>query len=682
MLSVKLEASDEQVVKYLTDLWGSKIKKEPQTKEPQTKEPQTKESQNQHSSLIQTLLDNNIIGNEKLFENNETLNLEPANKESVNVEPIELKPANEEPANVEPANVESIELKPANEESVNVEPANVESIELIPANVEPVNVEPANVESIELIPANVEPANVEPVNVESIELTPVNTEPINVESIELTPVNTESYDANTNINQEGESVNLETVVTDKNIPELFDSKLDSSEKINCESILKPSSPKNKHPENDSEIIENFPEIVVDDKTKFKKQVKENLLKLREVGFRVYHNIGLEEEVNLVPNTVTNHDINKVYTFKTSEKLYRKNIMKDISKCTIFPKHKHGDVTKPENFRYLVNHHNTIKILDRLWCMELIQKIKDNIPDPEIFKASLIHRFNTSTSETAIKNTQSIDSVILLDIEKAFDSLEWDVLEDLMLSNLTRKINKETAKELVDQYMTILKNRELYYNNIKIEISKGISTGLPSSNLVFTLAMEEIIYRWFNKTKYTNNKEFILNVYVDDIYLKMLETSNSSTVVNSLTEFLSEFQLYVNKHKSKADPNLSIDIPNQLKPTDYYLGIPFTRSIKLYGDLILNEFQTKKLDWEWEDIYDELVKDNINKEVMENQRIIVGFMNYKLKPFLTDSEKTIKEQIKDFIFVNWVKEIKNQRNKMIILITTVLTVVSAVLISMY
>ena len=391
-------------------------------------------------------------------------------------------------------------------------------------------------------------------------------------------------------------------------------------------------------------------------TKFKKHIKENLAKLREVGFRVYHNVSLEKEVNLVPKTVTTSDINNVCKFKYNNRIFRKHLMKDISRCVIFPKYKQGDVTKPENFRYLINHHNTIKILDRLWCIELINKIGNNIPNKQIYKASLINSFNESISDTAIKNTESTDAIVLLDIEKAFDSLEWDVLEDLLIANLTRKTNNIIAKELVEQYIIILKNREFYYNDKPVKISKGISTGLPSSNLVFTLAIEEIIHRWFYQTSYENNKEFIMNIYVDDIYLKFINKEQANSIVNSLIRFLSEYKLNVNKSKCKTYANLDVDIPNKLKPTDFYLGIPFTRNINLYGELILREFQTKKINWNWRQIYNELNKDNSKEvNVLENQRIIIGFMNYKLRPFLNEnSNKSIKEQITELIFINWLK----------------------------
>jgi hypothetical protein len=560
MLSVKLNASDEDVINYLTSLWGSSSLKPNVTIYKSESSESNLETQLQTQSFIQTLIDNNII----------------RNSESVNQEPT-----------------------------------------------------------------------VESVNQESVKLA---------------------------FQQTVDTIKINDTVVQELVAQQSDEKVVQGPILNNDQV-------NDLPKDDSEIINNFPEIKINNKTEFKKQVKENLEKLREVGFKVYHNIGLEEEVNLVPKTVTSHDITKVYTFKSTDKLYRNNIMKDISRCTIFPKYKHGDTSKPENFRYLVNHHNTIKILDRLWCMELITKIKDNIPDQQIFKTSLIHRFNSSTSDTAIHNTQTTDSVVLLDIEKAFDSLEWDVLENLLTSNLTRKINEETAKQLVEQYMTILKNREFYYNNKPVPISKGISTGLPSSNLVFTLAIEEIIYRWFNKTKYENNKEFIMNVYVDDIFLNILELDKTCQIINSLIEFLAEFHLNINKNKSKAASNLPIDIPNKLKPTDFYLGIPFTRDVKLYGELVLDEFRNNKLDWDWEEIYDELCKDNLNEVVLENQRIIVGFMNYKLKPFLNkDSEDTSKTQIKKIIFNNWVKEIKDERNKLIVLIITILTILFAILMS--
>jgi hypothetical protein len=316
---------------------------------------------------------------------------------------------------------------------------------------------------------------------------------------------------------------------------------------------------------------------------------------------------------------------------------------------------------------LVNHHNVIKILDRLWCVEVINSCGTNLPDKNIYKANLVRAFNGSIIETAIANTNSTSSVVLLDIAKAFDSLDWDILEELLLNNLTRKSSKEKAKELVDEYMTILKNRELYYNNNLINISKGISTGLPSSNLVFTLALEEILFRWFNKYNYKNNEDFIMSIYVDDIYMKILQKHNANKIVQSLINHLELYKLNINITKSKVCPDLEVDLPNKLSPKDFYLGIPFTRDVKLYGELILLEFQKNKMNLSWLEIYDNLCKEKSD----EITKIIIGYLNYKLKPLIVQNEnEQNKETIKKFIFNNYVKSDIEKRLKRLYIIASI------------
>lgn len=409
-------------------------------------------------------------------------------------------------------------------------------------------------------------------------------------------------------------------------------------------------------EENNEANNNIVPLQEEKKEEFKKDIKTNLQALRDVGFRVYHNIGLEKEVNLNPKQVVEKDIEMVYNFKVNSYLTRKQLMTNIARCTVFPKYKSGNKDMPNNFRYLVNHHNTIKILDRLWVLDVINKCGQNIPDPDIFKTSLVKNFSPNIIDTATVNTMEINSVVLLDIARAFDSLEWDVLENLMLANLTRKTNAEIAQELVSQYIVILKNRELYYNDILISVSKGIPTGLPSSNLVFTLALEEIIYMWMNKNNYKNNREFILNVYVDDIYLKIINLIMTKEIVYGLIDILAEYKLYVNMDKSKGEYNLDLEkIPNCLKETDYYLGIPFTRNKKLYGELILKELQYKNngifKNISWNQIYDKLNDDKHD----EQQSIIFGFMNYKLRPVMNTPDSSNKVILSKFIHDTYVNK---------------------------
>jgi len=301
----------------------------------------------------------------------------------------------------------------------------------------------------------------------------------------------------------------------------------------------------------------------------------------------------------------------------------------------------------------------------LWCIDLINSCGTNLPDKNIYKANLVKAFNGSIIETAVENTKSIDAVVLLDISKAFDSLEWDILEQLLKTNLSRKTSPEKAQELVDQYMTIMKNRKLYYNNNLITISKGIPTGLPSSNLVFTLVLEEILFRWFTKYNYKNYEDFIMSIYVDDIHMKILKKQNANKIITGLIDYLGLYKLNINISKSRVCPNLQVDLPNKLSNKDFYLGIPFTRDIELYGKLILSDFQKNKLNLSWIQIYDILCKEKSD----DTTKKIIGYFNYKLNPLLDNNNENSKDVIKNFIFNNYAKIELQQRKRNFLLFST-------------
>jgi hypothetical protein len=116
-------------------------------------------------------------------------------------------------------------------------------------------------------------------------------------------------------------------------------------------------------------------------------------------------------------------------------------------------------------------------------------------------------------------------------------------------------------------------------------------------------------------------------------------------------------LNINITKSRVCPNLEVDLPNKLSTKDFYLGIPFTRDIKLYGKLILADFQKNKLNLSWIEIYDILCReksDDITKK-------IIGYFNYKLKPLINNQSEDSKESLKNFIFNNYAKDLI-QKNK--------------------
>ncbi len=381
------------------------------------------------------------------------------------------------------------------------------------------------------------------------------------------------------------------------------------------------------------------------------KVNDNKLKqLQGLGFEVYNNIQLEDDVAMENNI----NVNEIYSFMKGTRIMKSQILKNISHSKILPKYKFGPTNDPYNFRYLINHHNTIKVLDRILCYNIINSIKNNRPDKNIY----ISNFNNFSNNNEVNdnkdtlyyaniNTLSTNNIILIDILKAYDSLEWDDIEDLLLTNLTRKSNSTIANELVTKYLIILKNRELYYNKIKVRIEKGIPTGLPSSTLVFLLCIEEIITRWLNKYKYTTD-DFMLNIFVDDIYIKMINVNEANNIVLSLIDYLLNYNLKININKCKADLMLGLNFKPILE-TDCYLGIPFTRNISKYGSIILDEYYKRNnFKMSWLDIYHELKNNKSN-----NYKHYFGYFNYKLKPLLTyNNIEPNKENMLEFIKKNF------------------------------
>ena len=365
-------------------------------------------------------------------------------------------------------------------------------------------------------------------------------------------------------------------------------------------------------------------------------IKSIIPNLKKLGLLSYNDSNNNEQP--IDNKISKKQLKYVLNFKNGSLSTRNNIMKKISNCTVFSKYKSGDVSNPDNFRYYINHCNSIKILDRLWYYEVIKKCGNNLPNPDIFKVTLGTNNSNALSITANNNTLSRDNVLLLDLQKAYDSLEWNVVEDLLYHSLRRRMNIFYALEFVQQYMIILSNRVIKYNNTIITVTKGIPTGLPSSILVFTLIIEEIITRWMKNNNFINNIDFNINIYVDDIYINFNILNKTNKIISSLITQLTKYKLYINYTKSKLDKNLyslydKANIFSKLKKTDLYLGIPFTRNIKLYSIIILqNLYKKHKLKYTWTEI------DNIlnNSLLPKTKKKILGFMNYKLKPLLNDN----------------------------------------------
>ena len=305
---------------------------------------------------------------------------------------------------------------------------------------------------------------------------------------------------------------------------------------------------------------------------------------------------------------------------------RPSLFDNIKDANIFIKHKKGDNQDPKNFRFLSCHNNCFKILDKFWTNNLINVLKKNnsLPDKNIVTNNFDREFTVSIRDLALDKLAKFKNgtkIVLLDIKKAFDSVSWDILKVLLIRNLTRKINKKFAEKVVEQYMFLNSKRSIKFNSIPIKFNKSIGTGLPSSTIVFSLLIEQIIFEWLNKEDCRD--KLLINTFVDDMYLEFKDITNCYKLVESLIKYLNNYNLVINKDKTKTNIK---DLPySQINESDCYLGLPFSVIEKNYISECIEMFKVKYYDIEVDDIIDILE----SEEYIKVKREILGFFNYKL-----------------------------------------------------
>jgi len=381
------------------------------------------------------------------------------------------------------------------------------------------------------------------------------------------------------------------------------------------------------------------EINEDDLKKFKEMVESKFDSIKVVGNFNYSN-KMEKEMRLTKNELDMSNIRNTYMASldlTNHQQINNNLMNSINKVRIYSKIK--DTNKSSlnvtNYRFLQDHSKEMKLLDRLWCLKIIELVKSL--DKNIFKSNLAKDMDSSVVETADMNTRSRENIALIDIEKAFDSCDFEVVEKLLQRNLSKKIGDKLGSELTQEYLYLIKQRIVCFKDKQIIFKKGIPTGLPSSNIIFSLIMEEIITEWQNENKelFTINKDFTLNIFVDDIYLKLTNLSIKDIIVKTLIDKISFYKFRVNFEKCKADEKLQLEFFTNLHESDYYLGIPFTRDLRYYSDIILKKYNNQNNNMDtYSILYNKLV------EKHDDYKAIYGYFNYKLKPLMNNKETLI------------------------------------------
>jgi hypothetical protein len=343
--------------------------------------------------------------------------------------------------------------------------------------------------------------------------------------------------------------------------------------------------------------------------------------------------ALEKELSLNKKSI-------IMNYKQSKELYlclddlikynriRPELFEKIKYATIFIKHKKGDEKDPKNFRFLSNHHKIFKILDKFWTNSLINILKKNkgLPDRVIVRNNLDREYSVSIKDLALEKLTRFKlgkKIVLLDIQKAFDSVSWNALEKLLLRNITRKVNKQFAEKIVKQYMFLNTERCIKFNSKSIKFNKSIATGLPSSTLVFSLIIEQIIFEWTTKEKC--NDELLVNTFVDDMYLEFSDITRCDYLVRSLINYLKDNDFIINESKTKT--NIEELQYSKIDCSDCYLGLPFANNDRRYVEECVIMFKNR--------YYDISIKNMIN--ILESdkdknikvRRQILGFFNYKL-----------------------------------------------------
>lgn len=348
------------------------------------------------------------------------------------------------------------------------------------------------------------------------------------------------------------------------------------------------------------------------------------------NFGAYDNM-LEKEISLNKKSII---MNK----KQCQELYlclndlirynniRSSLFDNIKYATIFIKHKKGDDKDPKNFRFLSNHSNCFKILDKFWTNNLIGTLTRNnsLPDKKIVINNFDRTYSVSIRDLALEKISKFKNgskIVLLDIRKAFDSVSWKILKDLIIKNLTRKVNKNFAEKMVEQYMFLNTNRCIKFNSKSIKFNKSIATGLPSSTIIFSLLIEQLVYEWLNKENCDN--QVLINTFVDDMYLEFKDTKNVFQLVESLIKYLNEHKLVINTSKTKT--NLDALPYDKINKSDCYLGMPFALNEKEYIEECIFMFKNKYYDIGVENMIDILE----SEDNMKVRKEILGFFNYKL-----------------------------------------------------
>jgi hypothetical protein len=209
----------------------------------------------------------------------------------------------------------------------------------------------------------------------------------------------------------------------------------------------------------------------------------------------------------------------------------------------------------------------------------------------------------------------------LDFKKAFDSLEWNFMfEVLKKYNFGESFRKWVAI-LYNEPVSCIKNNGWISNIFKIE--RGIKQGCPLSALLFIISIEilAIVIRkdqelsGYNFRLQNISKEIRISQYADDITLFLKNEDQIPCLLNKLDSFGKLSGLILNKNKTKLMP-LGKDKSANIKDLD----ISFEKDMVKYLGLFIGH-NKKKCEYK-----------NWNEKINKIEKLIVLWSKHNMTIF--------------------------------------------------
>lgn len=335
-----------------------------------------------------------------------------------------------------------------------------------------------------------------------------------------------------------------------------------------------------------------------------------------------------------------------------------------------------------NLRCLINSHNLLKILQRVFKDNIINSIFENgLVDTNIHQARKCREIiNGDTTHIAFEKIAELGAhihqpghqngttgFIMLDMSNAYNNIKYDFLSHVLTHYLSKiytpdpdtspdsnpssdtNSNPIYAHNIATGITRLIKLTKYWDPCIKAELkrNKGIPQGCPISCDLYIICMDyifkEIILDLNTNLGLQLGRDYKTQVYVDDILIEIISDlgfQQSGEMLQLITHIFTKYHFKLNLTKSCATSNLATNLGLNVISQDHkYLGIYMESDPHKYLDLIELEFKHKFPRKQQIHTFANM-EDNItyifnSKNGCPNNKIISmvrGKLNYRLTPF--------------------------------------------------